>query len=195
MSFERVFTAWASLAACPVEKIRNSFKLDEFYGDHERGQITSQQYFAHLRDSLDLPLSDEQFLEGWNRIFGGEVPGMSAMVQQVARLYPVYVFSNTNDSHQKVWAQRYRSTLRVFDRIFTSHQIGRRKPDLQAYRWVTQQIKCAPEQVAFFDDSAKNVQGALAAGMRAMQFHSVADVPALVQLQAHVTGDEDQRSN
>jgi putative hydrolase of the HAD superfamily len=62
----------------------------------------------------------------------------------------------------------------VFEPIFNSAEIGFAKPDARVYAHVVEALGAAPEEIFFVDDSATNVAGAVAAGLRAHQFANAA---------------------
>ena len=63
------------------------------------GKISDEDYFASLRASLGIGISDAQFLEGWNAIFAGEMPDIAELLPRAAKQMPLYAFSNTNRPH------------------------------------------------------------------------------------------------
>ncbi len=75
VDFNRVFDAWADAASVPAAQIRERFRLDAAYERHERGEIDASQYFAALRETLGLSLSDAQFAAGWNCMVGDAIAG------------------------------------------------------------------------------------------------------------------------
>ncbi|HYL23354.1 MAG TPA: hypothetical protein VEV21_03075, partial [Burkholderiales bacterium] len=92
----RAFAAWSAAAGVPAAAIAARFSVDETYCAHERGEIDDPSFFAHLRRSLGIELPHEAMLAGWNAIIGEPLPGVEALVQQLAGQLPLYVFSNTN---------------------------------------------------------------------------------------------------
>lgn len=71
-----------------------------------------------------------------------------------------------------------------FDRLGFCFRYGARKPDRAAYAAFAADVGVPMEGIAFVDDSADNVDGARAAGLRAHLFEG--DVPALEEfLAAH----------
>jgi FMN phosphatase YigB (HAD superfamily) len=176
IDFLRVFKHWAEQAGCDVTAIADRFAMDHHYEKHERGETSTSEYFAALRDSLGIRITDGQFLEGWNQIFVSEVADMRRIVQLYAASYPVYVFSNSNEAHKATWMRCYSDLLKPFQRVFVSSDIGKRKPDLDAYRHVAAAIGAEPQRILFFDDSAQNIEGAAQAGLIARKVNSVADV-------------------
>jgi putative hydrolase of the HAD superfamily len=59
--FGRAFRRWAARAECDPAQLEERFSLDEAYEQHERGEIEASDYFAALRQSLGINISDEDF--------------------------------------------------------------------------------------------------------------------------------------
>lgn len=178
IDFNRAFARWAAHAGCEVAAVRQRFALDDALMRHETGAISDAEFFASLRGSLGIDLSDAQFLDGWNAIFVGEAEGIAATLAQAAALLPVYAFSNTNPAHETHWSARFADTILHFRKIYVSSTIGLRKPDAAAFRFVCQDIGVAPERILFFDDSLANIEGARACGLQAVHVRAPADTRA-----------------
>ena len=125
---------------------------------------------------MGITLSDAQFLEGWNAIFAGEMPGIAALLARAAKRLPLYAFSNTNRAHVEHFSEAYAGVLGHFREIFLSSTIGLRKPDAAAYDHVVKAIGVPAGRIVFFDDSAENIKGARARGLTAVHVTSPDDV-------------------
>lgn len=167
IDFRRAFAVWGGAAGVPVEALAEKFSFDEAYCAHERGEIDAATYFTRLRKTLDLPLSDSEMLEGWNAIFGGPLPGAERVLRELADRMPLYVFSNTNPAHIAHFAPRFRELLAPITKLIASCELGRRKPEPEAFRRMAAITGIAPSRLAFFDDLEENVAGARAAGLQA----------------------------
>jgi len=165
IDFNKTLERWASDAGCAPADLAVRFPRDEVYLRHERGEISDAEFFANLRTSLGIGLSDVQFLQGWNAIFGGEMPGISALLARAASRVPLYAFSNTNGAHVDHFSSAYSDVLGHFREIFLSSAIGLRKPDAAAYDHVVKAIGVPAGRIVFFDDSAENIEGAQARGL------------------------------
>ena len=176
IDFGRALQAWADAARVPVPQIAERFCFDAPYEAHERGEIGPDEYCAHLRAALGLPLADDELLAGWNRIFVGPVPGMQGLLERLRHRYPLYAFSNTNHAHLGYWQPRYASLLSPFSAVYCSCEIGARKPEVEAFLEVARRMGVSPGRIAFFDDHSANVLGARKAGLLAHEAHSVAQV-------------------
>lgn len=176
IDFGRVIAAWARAAGVAPESLAPRLTYDACYQALEVGQIDGATYFAALRQTLGVALSDAQLLDGWNAIFGEPLPGIERLLDALAPQLPLYVFSNTNPMHRAYWMARYRDTLRPFSAIFCSCELGVRKPAPEAFRCVAERIGMAHARIGFFDDLAENVEGACEAGLAGFQVACVADM-------------------
>jgi len=178
IDFNRTLTCWAGHAGCEPSDIVGRFVRDEAYRHHEIGRISDQAYFDSLRASLGIGISDAQFLEGWNAIFAGEMPGIAPLLARAAGRLPLYAFSNTNAPHVEHFSKAYADLLGHFREVYLSSAIGLRKPDAAAYDHVVDAIGVPASRIVFFDDLAENVEGARARGLLAVHVGSSADVAA-----------------
>ena len=176
IDFDSAFSHWATHAGVPLETIKSRFRVDECYERHERGEIGAAQYFDALRDTLGIRISDEQFADGWNAIFEPESAGVFELFQSLGSRIPIYAFSNSNVLHQEFWERKYAKTLGLFREVFVSCDLGLRKPEAAAFRYVAAFIGSEPENTLFFDDTRENVDAARDIGMSAIHVRSIADI-------------------
>jgi putative hydrolase of the HAD superfamily len=180
IDFGRIFASWGKAAGVSAEEIRRRLVLDGMWQDYECGRVSDEAFFAHLRATLNLPLTHDQFVEGWNAIFVGEIAGIAPLLKSASAALPVYAFSNTNRAHELFWSERFKETLAPIRKVFVSSTIGLRKPDRDAFDYVTEAIGVAPGRVLLLDDLAENVIGARAAGLQAKLIKTHADTAAAV---------------
>jgi putative hydrolase of the HAD superfamily len=176
IDFDRVFARWGELSGVPFERVKSRFPHGEAYRAHERGTLDEGAFYQSLRDSIGLQLTDAQFADGWARVLGDEIEPTVALLPRLAARIPCYLFSNTNFAHYALWAKRHAAALLPFRARFISCEMGCRKPDAEAFLQVSQAIGVAPERILFFDDTEANVDGALAAGLRAVWARSHDDI-------------------
>ncbi len=183
IDFGKTLACWAGHAGCEPAHLVERFSRDDIYRRHETGEISDAEFFEGLRSSLGVKLSDAQFLEGWNAVFAGEMPGIAALLARAAARVPLYAFSNTNNAHVEHFSREYAGVLGHFREIFLSSAIGLRKPDAAAYDHVVKAIGVDPERIVFFDDLAENIEGARGSGLTAIHVTSPGDVArALAEL-------------
>ena len=176
IDFNKVLASWAGHAGCAPSDLSAPFSQSETFRRHETGHASDAEFFAALRSTLGIGLSDEQLLEGWNRIFAGEMPGINALLARAAKRLPLYAFSNTNPAHVAHFTKPYADVLGHFREIFLSCAIGLRKPDAAAYDHVIKAIGVPAQRIVFFDDLAENIEGARKQGLTAVHVTSPNDV-------------------
>ena len=176
IDFVKALTCWAGHAGCAPANLAARFIPEESYRQHEVGKIEDAAYFQSLRAALGINISDSQFLQGWNAIFTGEMPGIAPLLERAAKRMPLYAFSNTNRPHVEYFSKAYADVLGHFRKLFLSSTIGLRKPDPQAYDHVVKAIGVPAERIVFFDDLADNIAGARAYGLTAVHVTSPDDV-------------------
>jgi len=176
--FARVMRVWAEHAGCSPDELTARFVVNDSFKHHETGYIDDAAFFQNLRHSLGIGISDAQFLEGWNAIFAGEMPGIAPLLSRAAEKLPLYAFSNTNPPHVAHFSETYADVLGHFREIYLSSSIGLRKPAVEAYHHVVNAIGAPASRIVFFDDSAENIAGARAYGLTAVHVRSSDDVAA-----------------
>jgi len=178
LDFGRVFERWAVLSGQSADVLRSRFRFDDSYEHYERGEIDSATYFAALRSTLDLDLTLDELIDGWNAVFLGPFPGATDLLASLASRFPLFALTNSNPTHQACWSQLCGQDLSVFQAVFVSSTIGTRKPERDSYLFVADHLGVSPERFHFFDDSPDNVTGARRAGMSATHVTSFEDLLA-----------------
>ena len=181
IDFGRALARWQSRSRLSPDAIAAAFSFDAAYERHERGEIGADEYFRHLACTLALDGDLDHVAAGWNAIFVEEIAETLALVNAARSRIPCYVFSNTNAAHMREWTRRFPAVAGAFDRIFTSHELGLRKPESAAFAAVVREIGRPPASIVFFDDLPENVRAARAAGLRAVHVRSPADVRDVLQ--------------
>jgi glucose-1-phosphatase len=180
---QRTAAAWAERAGRTPADMIARFVRDETFWRYETGQITDDEFFTLVRQSLGVTLSNAELIAGWNDTFIGEMPGIAQLLARAATRWPLYAFSNTNTAHVAHFSQHFAEPLSHFREIFLSSTIKLRKPHAEAYRHVIDAIGVPSERILFFDDLAENIEGARACGLQAVHVTSPTTVAeALAEL-------------
>jgi putative hydrolase of the HAD superfamily len=181
IDFGRVVRRWSEHAGRDLTPLWKAYTPDDVYHRHERGMASDAEFFGSLRGAFGVPLTDEQFLDGWNAIFVGRYPGIDDQLRRAAARMPIYAFTNTNKAHEQYWSVAYADTMSLFRHVFVSSTIGHRKPDTDAFAYVVREMGVPAERVLFFDDSLANIEGARASGLQTVHVRSNADVAAALE--------------
>ncbi len=116
-----------------------------------------------------------------------EVPHVIEALENLHRRHHMVVATNASDSDATlVWKALKRVGLgEYFKAVFTSQELGSRKPNIQFFRQIEVVLDRPPQQMVLIGDSYKgDILGAKQAGWRAIWYNpSFQSVPALLPLQ------------
>ena len=178
IDFDRALATWQPHSRLPAGRLREVFAFDEPFREHETGRLDDSGYFAHLRELLALDCDAAQVEAGFNAILVAEIRETVALLASLRGRVPCYAISNTNPAHVRHIRSAFPGLLDRFDHVFTSHEIGHRKPQPETFRHVLQAIGLPPAEVLLFDDLQPNVEAARVLGLQAVLVRSPEDVRA-----------------
>jgi putative hydrolase of the HAD superfamily len=146
-----------------VETVRTRWLASDSVRAFELGRISPEQFAAGFLAEWDLALSPEEFLaefDSWPRAFW---PASLELLDELRARHTVACLTNCNERH---W-RRFGGFAGQFDAVFSSHLLGRIKPDRDVFALVLDRLGSSPRETWYFDDSPACVAAALGLGMRA----------------------------
>ncbi|MGG5218827.1 MULTISPECIES: glucose-1-phosphatase [Rahnella] len=178
IDFKRVLGVWSHLSGTPLATLTERFKMGEVFQQHERGEISDEQFAADLCNEMGIALSFEQFSAGWHAVFVGLRPEVITLFQKLREEgHRVVVLSNTNRLHLDFWPQHYPEIEANTDAMYLSQNLGMRKPEPEIFQHVLEKEGFTADQAVFFDDVAENIEAARAAGIEAVWVEDNQTVP------------------
>jgi HAD superfamily hydrolase (TIGR01509 family) len=102
-----------------------------------------------------------------------------ALARQLRAARPVGMFTNNPWLLKRHMAEVFPAVPDLFGtRAVFSAELGRSKPDPEAFRRLATRLECAPDEILYFDDDATYVAGAREAGLSAHRVGGAAGVRA-----------------
>ncbi|AHM76491.1 glucose-1-phosphatase [Yersinia hibernica] len=179
IDFKRVLGVWSKLSSVPLATLSERFTMGEVFQQHERGEISDEDFARQLSDEMGLSLSFEQFAEGWQAVFVALRPEVIAIMQKLrAEGHRVVVLSNTNRLHCYYWPQHYPEVAAAADHMYLSQDLGMRKPEARIYQHVLSAENIPAEQAVFFDDVEANIVAARIEGITGIHVTDRKIIPA-----------------
>lgn len=173
-----------SLGYDNIDNIIDACHQKGIYGDLEEGVLPAEDFRQIvLRDSL--PGSrPEQVDEAMSHILVGFAPYKAEMLRRLAASYDLYMLSNNNPIclpySRKMFDDAGAPLEDVFKKCYFSFEMKALKPSEAFYKAVVEDIDIPADQLLFIDDSQKNVDGSIAAGLPAVFYEPGTDLEALV---------------
>jgi putative hydrolase of the HAD superfamily len=179
IDFKRVLGVWSNLSGTPLAVLSERFTMGELFQQHERGEISDEDFAGQLSEEMGIALSFEQFATGWQAVFVALRPEVIDIMKRLrSEGHRVVVLSNTNRLHCNYWPQHYPQVAEAADHLYLSQDMGMRKPDANIFQHVLNAENIPPEQAVFFDDVAANVAAAEALGIKGVHVTDPDVVPA-----------------
>ena len=137
------------------------------------GLITTDTFKSSLRQfGQKSDLSDIDIQNAWNAMLIGWDTEKFTFLTNLKKKYRVFLLSNTNEMHIE-WVIRDLDVnhqisdfeTRFFNKVYYSHKINMRKPDVDIYKFLIADSNLNPAESIFIDDLIENIDGAKKSGL------------------------------
>lgn len=154
------------------------------YGDLEEGRLSADEFRSMvLAESRPGIVASDVDKAMWHILVGIE-PYKVELLKRLAGRYDLYMLSNNNEiclpCSSRMFADAGIPLEDIFKECFFSFKMRALKPSEAFFRAVMDKIGLSGEQMLFIDDSMRNVDGAIAAGMSAVYYEPGSDLCALL---------------
>lgn len=147
---------------------------------YESGKISTRDFLAELNRVSGADLAEDEFHVLWNATFH-ENEEMARLLQGLGESRPIFLLSNTNESHYGYLQATY-NVARHFSELILSYEVGCSKPEHDIYREVFRRSGHQPEECLFIDDLVPNIEAARELGMNAIRFTGVEPLKSELKL-------------
>jgi putative hydrolase of the HAD superfamily len=142
---------------------------------YEKGQLTSADFLQRIRSHGRLRCSDQVFIASYCEIFWPNTDVCNLLPLLKPR-YRLLLGSNTTELHSQHFCRQFADSLKYFDALAFSYQIGARKPNRLFFDHCLKLADCAPGECVFIDDLPANVEGARACGWNGLVYRGVTEL-------------------
>lgn len=154
------------------------------YGELEAGALSAED-FRKIVLAESNPGSTENLVdEAMWHILVGMSPYKAELLNKLSESYDLYLLSNNNPicmpRSLQIFEEAGAPMDKVFKKCFLSYEMKTMKPSETFYKSVISQIGLPSEEMLFIDDSQKNVDGAIAAGLPAVYYKPGSNLSALL---------------
>ena len=155
------------------------------YGDLEEGKLSGDEFRKLvLAESRPGSVAEDVDRAMWHILTGIE-PYKAQLLKRLSESYELYLLSNNNEVRlprsRAMFAEAGTPMETLFKKCFYSFEMKALKPSEAFYKAVVAEIGLPAEQMFFIDDSQKNVDGAIAAGLPAVYYQPGTDLEALIE--------------
>lgn len=171
IDYFKTSAAFKSIGGDQFDAIYSQAQQNFLFDDLETGNISEKAFFAELNTLLGGNYTPEELIKAWNAMLLDFPMSRIEKLEQLGKEYRIFLLSNTNETHLaafKIIAEQsvgYGRFVNCFEQVFYSHQIGARKPNIDAFEHVLNAGKLEPNQTLFIDDSPQHLVGAKVCGI------------------------------
>ena len=149
--------------------------------DYESGRLSTADFLRRVRESTRLDIPEALLVEAYSDIFWPNLE-VCDFVPKLKACYRLLLGSNTSELHARQFRRQFSETLRHFDALVLSYEIGARKPKAAFFEQCLRLAQGDAEECVFIDDLPRNVEGARACGIHGIVYQNFDDLK--VQLNA-----------
>jgi putative hydrolase of the HAD superfamily len=173
---ERRLDLLAAWSGRSPDSIHAAIWRSGFEDEAERGAYTADAYLQEFGARMAYPLSAAEWIHA-RRVATEPDEAMLSIARRVGAERPIAMFTNNPFLLMRHIGEVFPAVPEIFgERAVFSAELGRRKPDPEAFRRLAARLGVPPGSVLLFDDNADYVAGACAAGIEAHRFDGVEGV-------------------
>jgi HAD superfamily hydrolase (TIGR01509 family) len=147
--------------------------IDAHVGSEERGSATLESVFTAILSPLNRVSELDKMIDMWfNRKYWHE--DTFKLMQELKNAgYRIAIMTNNWGN----MSDRLRATkgVEIAEKLYESSVIGMRKPDLEFYEYIRQDLQVEPSKLFLIDDFKANGEGANLAGWQSFIYDLGAD--------------------
>ena len=173
LDIEATFRKFTNILKKEVtSEIFTNHHSNQVFRDFEIGKIDDSVFRDYIRELAGFHISDELIDDAWNAMLQDIPRERMEWIYDATRNYKCVVLSNTNSIHIHHFEQKFEQTTNyglpgdMFHDLFYSFNIGKRKPDADAFEFVLEKTGFKPKKTVLFDDLKENLETAKRLGLQ-----------------------------
>ena len=144
----------------------------QLFNQFEIGVISKEEFLSQLRELLGLKnTSDQVLINAWCVMILDLKQERVDFLEEIGKTKNIYLLSNINQIHEEYMDQylihnpQYKDFYSHFDKVYFSHHIGLRKPNVEIFEFVCDDSSLDKSKTIFIDDSIQHVEAAKKFGL------------------------------
>ena len=135
----------------------------------ETGIISSNEFLKALQKETNNA-NITQLEQAWNAMLLDLPEERLQLIKKLKSNHTIFLLSNTNAIHinafkKQLGDKKWLAFCKLFDKMYLSHEVGLRKPDIEIFEYIQTEQKLIDEEVFFIDDSPQHIASAKKLGI------------------------------
>ncbi len=155
-----------------ANKLFVDFDTTSILHEFELGKISNNEFLIYIKQHCTKDVSLHEITQAWNAMLLDIPPNRIELLKQLKKWHRIYLLSNTNNLHYRYFKNLFTqasggiSLHQFFDKVYFSYEIKLRKPSIEIFKYVINDLQILPQETLFIDDSIENIESAKMLGMR-----------------------------
>ena len=149
-------------------------------GEMEEGLVGADEFRTYVLERSNPGALPHQVDEAFWHILLSIAPEKISLLKRLAQKYALYMLSNNNPvclpRAEAMFEEAGFPIYENFKKCYMSYQMRALKPSEKFYKAVVEDIALSADDMVFIDDSQRNVDGAIAAGLPAVYYEPGTDL-------------------
>jgi putative hydrolase of the HAD superfamily len=155
----------------------------DLFNQIETGMISCNEFLKALQKETNNA-NIKQVEQAWNALLLDLPEERLQLIKKLKDNHTIYLLSNTNAIHINAFRKQLGNTkwlafCKLFDKMYLSHELGLRKPDVKIFEYILKEKKLKAEEVFFIDDSPQHIASAKKLGIHCHHLLDDEDIIAL----------------
>ena len=164
--------ALKQLGVYKAEQLFTDINITNALHKLETGKRSNYELLLFIKQHSCKNISFNQITEAWNAMLLDIPVERIELLSELKKKYKIYLLSNTNHIHYKHFLTTFLASTKgisfqnFFDKVYFSFEIKLRKPGIEVFKYVQNDLKIKAEETLFIDDSIENIETAKMLGFK-----------------------------
>ena len=169
ISYENTINALTKLGVKNAENFYSKKVQTELFNKIETGKISNMEFLKELQKETKNA-NIKQVKMAWNSMLLDLPEERLKTIKKLKDNHKIFLLSNTNSIHinalkEQFGNKKWIAFCELFDKMYLSHELGLRKPDVKIFEHILNEQKLKAEEVFFVDDSPQHIISAKKIGI------------------------------
>ncbi len=173
IDYQKTISQFKNIGISNFDSLYTQAQQNHVFDNFETGRISPQAFRDYIKEESNIQLSDLDIDAAWNAMLLDLPQKRIACLEQLAKTYPIFLYSNTNQIHlesfrDSILKEHGQANLLedLFVKTYYSHEIQKRKPNAEGFLQILNENGLKAENTLFIDDSEQHIIGAQKIGLQ-----------------------------
>lgn len=170
IDYQNTIDAFEKIGVMDASSFYSKSSQLNIFSQLEKGRISKQDFVLEIQ-KFAPKASSKQIINAWNAILQDLPNERLEVLKKIKDKFSIFLLSNTNSIHiekiiDNLGIKKYKEFYNLFDKVYYSHEIKLRKPNVEIFRLVIKENNLSIKKTLFIDDSIQHIESAKTIGLK-----------------------------